>query len=84
MRWFLSLSLKTTQTTVYRLRHKTDERIKMVQGTSQDLAACFSWKQDGLGFFSLASRLGEAQRGWCTWHHHRSRVELKLKTDGSI
>jgi hypothetical protein len=29
--------------------------------TRQDLAACFAWKQVGLGFPSLASRLAEAR-----------------------
>jgi hypothetical protein len=33
---------------------------------------------------SLASRLMEARRGWCTLYHRRGCVELKLKTDGSI
>jgi hypothetical protein len=31
-------------------------------GTRQDLTACFTWKQVGLGFLSLASRLVEARR----------------------
>jgi hypothetical protein len=30
--------------------------------THRDLAACFTWKQVGLGFPSLASRLAEARR----------------------
>jgi hypothetical protein len=37
-----------------------------------------------IGFPSLASRLAEAGHGWCTWHHCRARVEMKLKTDGSM
>jgi hypothetical protein len=41
-RQFLGLDLKTKRTTVYRLRHKTDGRMKMAQGTCQDLAACFT------------------------------------------
>jgi hypothetical protein len=31
-------------------------------GMHQDLAACFVWKQVGLGFPSLASRLAKPQR----------------------
>jgi hypothetical protein len=34
----------------------------MVWDTHQNLAACFVWKQVGLGFLSLASRLAEARR----------------------
>jgi hypothetical protein len=34
--------------------------------------------------FSMASRLVEAQRGWCTWCHCEGCVEMKLKTDGSM
>jgi hypothetical protein len=33
---------------------------EMAWGTHQGLAACFAWKQVGLGFLSLASRLVEA------------------------
>jgi hypothetical protein len=32
----------------------------------------------------MASRLMEARRGWCTWHHCGGGVELKLKTDESM
>jgi hypothetical protein len=53
-RWFLSLGLKTKQTLVCRLRHKTDGRAT-VWDTHQDLTACFTWKQVWLGFSSLAS-----------------------------
>jgi hypothetical protein len=45
---------------------------------------CFVKKQVGLGFSSLTSRLVEARRGWCTWHHRGVCVEFKLKTDGSM
>jgi hypothetical protein len=41
-RWFLSLGLKTKRATVYRLCHKTDERMKTARGTRPDLAACFA------------------------------------------
>jgi hypothetical protein len=59
-RRFLDLSLKTKQATVYRLRHKSDGRV-MVWDTRRDLAACFTWKQVGLRFFSLASKLAETR-----------------------
>jgi hypothetical protein len=49
-----------------------------------DIAACFTWKKIGLGFPSLASRLVEAQHGWCTWHHRGGCMEDKLKTDESM
>jgi hypothetical protein len=41
---FLSLSLKTKQASVCRLRHKTDGG-RSAWDTRQDLAACFVWKQ---------------------------------------
>jgi hypothetical protein len=56
----------------------------MARDTHRDLAACFLWKRVGLGFLSLASRLVEAQRGWCTWHHLEVHVEMNSKTDGSM
>jgi hypothetical protein len=83
-RRFLGLCLKTKQATVYRLRHKTDGGMKTVRGTRQDLTAFFMWKQVGLGFSSLASRLMEAWLRWCTWHHREGCVEIKLKMDGSM
>jgi hypothetical protein len=52
--------------------------------THRDLAASFAWKQDGLGFSSLASRLVEAWHGWYQWHHHGVCIVDKLKTDGSM
>jgi hypothetical protein len=59
-RWFLGLGLKTKQTLVCRLHHKTDGG-RSAQDTHRDLAAYFTWKQVGLGFPSLASRLAEVQ-----------------------
>jgi hypothetical protein len=56
----------------------------MVWDSHRDLEACFAWKQVGLGFSSLASRLVEARRRCCTWHHHGGHMEMKLKTDGSM
>jgi hypothetical protein len=44
---FLGLGLKTMWAIVCRLRHKTDGRMKMVQGTHRDLVACFTWKRVG-------------------------------------
>jgi hypothetical protein len=81
---FLSLGHKTKRATISPLCHKTDGRMRTVWDTRRDLAACFVWKQVGLGFPSLASRLVEAWHEWCTWHHHRGRMELKLKTDRSM
>jgi hypothetical protein len=51
-RRFLGLGLKTNQTSVYRLRHKTDGG-RSAWDTHRDLAVCFTWKQVCLGFFSL-------------------------------
>jgi hypothetical protein len=56
----------------------------MACDTRRDLVACFTWKQGGLGFPSMASRLAEARRGWSMWYHHEGHVKLKLKMDGSI
>jgi hypothetical protein len=64
--------------------HKIDGRMKIARGTRQDLAACFTSKQVGLGFPNLASRLAEARRGWCKWHHHGGCIEFKSKTDESM
>jgi hypothetical protein len=83
-RRFLDLGLKTKWATVYRLHHKTDGRMKTAWDARRDLAACFAWKQVGLEFPSLASRLAETWCIWCTWHHHRGRIELKLQPDGSM
>jgi hypothetical protein len=41
------------------LCHKINGRMKTVRGTCRDITACFAWKQVGLGFPSLASRLAE-------------------------
>jgi hypothetical protein len=58
-RWFIGFGLKTKRASVCRLCHKTDGG-GLIRDTRRDLAACFVWKQHGLGFFSLASRLMEA------------------------
>jgi hypothetical protein len=50
----------------------------------RDLAACFAWKRVGIGFPSLALRLAEVRHRWCMWYHRRGRVEMNLKTDGSM
>jgi hypothetical protein len=83
-RRFLGLDLKIKWARVCQLHHKTDEKMKTTQDTCRDLAACFTRKQVRLGFPSLASRLVEARRIWCTWHHHGGLVEIKLKTDESM
>jgi hypothetical protein len=83
-RWFLGLSFKTKRATVFWLRHKTDRSMKMAWDTRRNPATCFGWKQVGLGFLSLTSRLVEGRYGWCTWHHNEGCVELKLKTGGSM
>jgi hypothetical protein len=77
-RRFLGLGLKTKWAMVCWLCLKTDGRMKMVRDTHWDLAACFAWKRVGLGFPSLASRLSEVWRKWCTWHHRGGHVEMKL------
>jgi hypothetical protein len=48
-RWFLGLGLKTKQSFICRLHHKTD-RGRMVWDTRRDLVACFAWWQVELGF----------------------------------
>jgi hypothetical protein len=53
LRRFLGLSIKTKQTSVYRLRHKTDGG-RSTWNMHRDLLACFTWKQVGLGFPSLS------------------------------
>jgi hypothetical protein len=52
-RRFLGLGLKTKQTSICRLRHKTDGG-RSARDTHQDLAVCLAWKQAWLEFPSLA------------------------------
>jgi hypothetical protein len=52
-RRFIGSGLKTKQTSVCRLRLKTDGG-RSARDKHRDLAACFTWKQVGLGFTSLA------------------------------
>jgi hypothetical protein len=82
--WFLGLGLKTMRDVVCQLCNKSHRSMKMARDTRRDLAACFAWKQVGLGFPSLATRQAEAQCGWCTWYHCGGLVETKLKMDGSM
>jgi hypothetical protein len=56
----------------------------MAWDTRRYLVPCFTWKRVRLGFPNLASRLAEALRGWCTWHHHGGRMEMKPKVDRSM
>jgi hypothetical protein len=78
-RRFLGLCLKTKRAMVCRLCHKTDRKMKMAWGTRWDLAAWFAWKQVGLGFPSLASRLSEARRRVVhvapSWRSREDQVE---------
>jgi hypothetical protein len=64
-RRFLGLGLKTKWAMVCWLCHKTDGRMKTTWDMHRDLVACFTWKQVGLGFPSLASRLVERWTGCC-------------------
>jgi hypothetical protein len=52
-RWFLGSGLKTKQTSVCWLRHKTNGG-RLAQDTCRDLAPCLAWKQVWLGFPSMA------------------------------
>jgi hypothetical protein len=61
LRRFLGLTLKSKQATVCRLCHKTNGRAT-AWDMRWDLAACFTWKQVGIGFPNLASKLAEARR----------------------
>jgi hypothetical protein len=49
-----------------------------VWDTRRDLVACFAWKQ------VWPQDWQRHDDGWCTWHHHRGCVGVKLKTDGSM
>jgi hypothetical protein len=82
-RRLLGFDLKTKQTTVCRLRHKTDRRAT-VWDTRRDLVASFTWKQVGLGFPNLPQDWRSHDGGWCMWYHHGDCVESKLKMNGSI
>jgi hypothetical protein len=58
-RWFLGLGIKTKRALICRLRHKAN-RGRSTHDTRRDLAAWFTWKEVGLVFPSLTSRLVEA------------------------
>jgi hypothetical protein len=59
--WFLGLCLKIKRASVYQLHHKT-VRGRMMWDMHQDLAAFFGWKQVGVGFPNLVSKLVEVRR----------------------
>jgi hypothetical protein len=82
-RRFFGLGLKTKRTVICRLRHKTDGR-RMARNTRRDLTTCFAWNQVGLGFPRLPQNWRRSNSGWCTCHHRRGRVKMKLKTDRSM
>jgi hypothetical protein len=82
-RRFFGSGLKTKQVMVCCLYHKTDGR-SMAWDTRQDLEACFTWKQVGLGFNILPQDWQRCNDGWCMRYHYGGCVESKLKTDGSI
>jgi hypothetical protein len=79
---FLGLGLKTKRTSVSRLHHKTDGGW-LAWDTRRDLAACFAWKQVGLGFSSLASRLEEARR-WVVHVVPSQRLRRGQVKDGRV
>jgi hypothetical protein len=76
---FLGLGLKTKRAMVCQLCLKIDRRMKTMWGTRRDLAACFTWKQVGLGFPRMAWRLSEARRRVVhmtpSWRLHEDQVE---------
>jgi hypothetical protein len=57
---FLGFGLKTKRVSVCLLCHKIDGG-RSAQDMRRDLAACFTWKQVGIGFTSLALRLVETR-----------------------
>jgi hypothetical protein len=75
-RQFLGLGIKTKRVMICRLCHKTDGRMESARDTRRDLAACFMWKQVGLEFPSLTSRLVETRHGWCMWHHRGGYIAI--------
>jgi hypothetical protein len=64
-RRFLCLGLKTKQTSVCWLRHKTDGG-RPAWDTHRDLAAFLVWKQVYLGFPNLAEDWRRRDNEWCT------------------
>jgi hypothetical protein len=60
--WFLDLGLKTKQALVCRLCHQNLRGDATVWDERRDLAACFAWKEVGIRFPSLPSKLVEARR----------------------
>jgi hypothetical protein len=69
--WFIDLDLKiTAMLSWFGTQNQLDDDFlvapqnrqedEMAWGTHRGLAACFTWKQVGLGFPSLVSRLVEA------------------------
>jgi hypothetical protein len=82
-RQFLGLSLKTKQTLVYRLYHKTDEG-KTVCDMRRDLQLASPESKSRYGFSVWPQYWRMRDDEWCTWHHHEGCVGIKLKIDGSI
>jgi hypothetical protein len=93
--WFGGLGLKITATvSLFRPQNHVGYDLSVAPqnrwededgvGHASRSSGLLHWKQVGLGFSNLTSRLVEAQHRWCTWHHRRGCVELKLKTDGSM
>jgi hypothetical protein len=81
-RRFFDFGLKTKQAMVHWLRHKTDGRAS-AWDTRRDLLTCFTWKQVGLGFPSLASRLVEVRR-WVVYVAPSLRLRQSQLEDGRV
>jgi hypothetical protein len=81
-RRFLGLGLKTKQTLVCWLRHKTDGG-RMAWDTHRELAACFTWKQVALWFSSLASTLVDARR-WVVYVAPSQRLRQNQIKNGRV
>jgi hypothetical protein len=93
--WFVDLCLKITTTVSWfepqnqagfglSVASQNRREDAAAWDTPRDLAACFAWKQVGLGFPSLPQNWRRSDGGWYMWHHRGSRMRIKLKMDGSM
>jgi hypothetical protein len=81
-RRFLSLGLKNMWDSVWWLHHKINGG-RLARDTRRHVAACFAWKQVGLGFSSMTLRLLEA---WWRMIHVASsrRLHRDEAEDGRV
>jgi hypothetical protein len=80
--WFLGVDLKTKRSSVCRLHHKTDGRMIRCGARVEIWWLALPRSKSCYGFIVWPQDSRRRDDGWCTWHHSRGCVELKLKKNG--